>query len=538
MPFSQEVRDPNNPNSETILLDERRAAVQARLPLMLVRDLVGRLWGEAHRPTIVVRNDPETSAWIQAFVRDTSFWLTLIESSWSGASGSTCIVLRVLGDSGEIDDPDTGTIVRSPIGAGRFFAEVWPTKECQPVFKRSRPSELASLERIQIVSADTLRAEGYNVEALERKWQDAKFGRSVTGRARNQSRGSALTSPTWALRMLLDTKAETWYEPIPMWLYNSSDFQRSEWTQDSNRTFNHELGEVPARWARPIPFPASSYPDGLCAFEPVIDFQFRIDRTLSQIGRAFDYVGDPQLAIERGDADARGEFGQTDGAENAGADAVIDGKASYVEISGEGLRVAIDQYVKALMRLGREVGGGSRIDEEQSMGSVSGTAMRLLNSALDTLVGILRITLGERLMVDLLRLAMRMALKVNVELPMLKAIAKQSEIDGEISPDPQAMIDCQWPDAYAPTGQDLLFQVQAIETAAADTDGPPLMSFATAVSSVASLFGTQDAKQEEADIIGEVQLRQSLQPVDPAAANDPRDAGKGPNSHAAPASKN
>jgi hypothetical protein len=522
IPFSQEVQDPHNTRSETILLDERRASVQYRLPLMLVRDVVGRLWGEAHRPTVVARGDKNTAAWLQAFVRDTTFWLTLIEASWAGASGSTCIVLRVLGDAEDVEID--GKKISRPKGPGRFFAEVWPTKECSPVFDRNRPGELLSLERVQTISVDTLRADGYPIDALEKKWENKKLGRSGDQQA---SARATLVSDKWALRLVLDRKAETWYEPIPLWLYNRDDFQKSEWIKDRNRTFDHELNETPARWARPIPFPAATFPDGLSLFEPVIDFQFRIDRTLSQTGRALDYVGDPQLSVKAGDESGNGEFGSDDGAEIAGATGIITGDAKYVEITGEGLRVAIEHYCKQLIRLAREVGGGSRIDEDQNVGAMSGTAMRLMNAALDVLAGILRITLGEKLFVDLLRLAMRMSAAVNVELPSLPAILAQQGEGATGKPDPAALLDLTWPDAYAPMGQDLLFQVQAVELAASATNGPPLISFATAVATLASLFGTQDPKQEEADIIADTQLRAQLSPTEAAAPEDPRDAGKG-----------
>jgi hypothetical protein len=515
-PFSQEFQDPNNESSQRILLDDRRAAVQSRLPLMLVRDVVGRLWGEAHRPNVVVREDSATAAWVQAFIRDTTFWLTLIEASWAGSSGSTVVVLRVLGKSERVQGDDGGGTKRVPIGSGRFYAEVWPTKECSPVFSREAPGELAKLPRVQLMEADTLRAEGYDVDALEAKWQDKKFGRTVAGRARSFARQTQ-TSDQWALRVVLDATSETWYEPIPQWVFNADDFTDAEWIKDLDRSFDHGLGETPARWGRPIPFPSSTFPDGMCLFEPVIDFQFRIDRTLSQTGRAFDYAGDPQLSHEPGDGgDGTGAFGgdAADAGLDGGAVGVIDGKAEFVEISGEGLRAAIEAYVMVLRRLAREVGGGSRIDEEKAAGAMSGVAMRLLNASLDVLAGILRITLGEKLFIDTIRLAMRIAQQVDVSLPSLKAIAKQmstaeTPVDVASAPNPDALIDLQWPDAYAPTGQDLLYTVQAIKMAAGNLAkvGPPIISEQTGVNAAASLFGVVDATKELADILVDAQTR-------------------------------
>ncbi len=509
--FSQELRNPNSPStSERIPLDDRRAAAQFRAAWILVRDVVGRLWGENARPIVVVPDDAETGVWVQAFMRDAAFWLTLIEATFEGSLGSVAVVLRILGDSETVEKD--GVKTRIPKGKGRYHAEIWPAKECQPVFSRVRPNELDSLTRTYVVTDDTLRADGYDVDELEQTWREKRFGRSSAGRSRTLQRREA-TSSDWVLRVRLDARAETWYEPVPQWLYERSDFEADrELVVDTERSFAHALEETPARWARPLPFRHKNFPDGLCLFEPVIDFQFRIDRTLSQTGRAFDYAGDPQLAwVDEPNAGA-GEFGEQDAPTAAGASDVIPvtakGGAEFVEISGEGLRVAIEIYIKLLIRLAREVGGGSRIDDESKAGTqMSGVAMRLLNSALEALAGILHITLGEKLLVDLLRLAMRMAVKVDVDLPSLPALLKRNEVAAK-EPDPHAVIELQWPDIAPPTGQELLFTVQAIKMACADLPevGPPIIAHKTAVANAAPYFDVQDSENEQSDIVGDLQV--------------------------------
>lgn len=509
VPFSQELRDPSRPNSERIRLDERRAALQFRLPWIITRDIVGRLWGEAHRPNIVVKGDDDiTSAWIAAFLHDTRFWLTLIEASWEGAVGSVAVVLRVLGDSDIVDG------VRKPRGPGRFYAEAWPSKECSPVFDRNRPGELSRLPRTWVVDADALRADGYDVEALDLEWRNKKFGSSARGRAWT-AQWKREGAESWVLRVLLDKTSETWYKPVPQWMYERDDFRDADFVVDADRSFTHGLGEVPARWGRPIPLRHSRFPDGLCLFEPVIDYQFRIDRTLSQTGRAFDYAGDPQMAIVEGGGDGGSAFGDDDIEPSASPTDIIPvperGGAEFVEISGDGLRVAIETYVKLLVQLAREVGSASRIDHDAKVGStLSGVAMKLLDAALDTLVGILHITLGEHLFVDLLRLAMRISQKVDVDLPSLQARLREAKATGG-DPDPNAVIELPWPDACPPTGQDLLYTVQAI--IAALEKG--LITHETAVANAAPYFDVQNANAEAESVLAQAPaLHELLNPSD------------------------
>ncbi len=528
-PFSRELRDPNSPNSGRVLLNERRAAVQYREPWILVRDVVGRLWGENHRPNVIVRGeDAYTKAWISSFMRDSSFWLTLIEASWEGSVGSVAIVLRVLGASDEVKDETTGQVTRKPRGPGRFYAEIWPSKECKPVFRRDQPGELASLTRTYEVDADALTADGYDIAVLDQKWRTKKFGRSSRGVSWNQQRRQVKDGESWTLRVTLDDKAETWFEPVPTWLYERDDFADSDFELDKRRTFTHGLGETPAKWGRPIPFRHTTFPDGLCFFEPTIDYQFRIDRTLSQTGRAFDYAGDPQLAYVEAAGDGGSEFGESLGPDSASVTDVITvgakGGAEFIEISGEALRIAIEIYVKTLVQLARTVGGGSQIDHESKTGtSLSGTAMKLLNAALDVLVGILRITLGEQFFVGALRLAMRMADKVEVGLPSLSIALEEAKKCGSKAKalDPEAVIELQWPDANPPTGQDLFYTVQAIKLAAsAGTVSPPIISHETAIANAAPYFDVQAADQEQADIFVEAQMRATLAQSD-SSASDP-----------------
>jgi hypothetical protein len=482
-------------------LDERRAAVEVRLPWMLVREIVGETWGEEHRPNILVHDDDYTATWVAAFLAESSLWLTMIEASIEASVGSAAVVMRVLGD-------DSG----SP---GRYYFEVWPAKECIPLFVRHQPDKLRELSRTYFVAADTLRSEGYDVDALEEEWENKRFGRTAAGRRRSVAQKNA-TTDEWVIRVVLDANAEMWYQPVPRWYYEQEDWTDAEWILDEDRTFTHGLGEVPAVWLRPLPFRHKMFPDGLCLFEPAINFQFRIDRTLSQTGRAFDYAGDPQLAVTRG-TEGAGSFGDDDELEEVGATASDmielgpEGKAEFVEISGDGLRVAIESYVKMLMQLAREVAGMSMIDNESKPGvTTSGVALKLLRNAIRTIVGVLRITLGEQGLLPLVRMAMRVAQRVNVDLPSLAARLQRNEATGTL--DPEAFMELQWPNAYQPEGQDKLYEVQALKAAVSAINGPPLISMETGIANAAPLFDVQDSAKELDAVLRDASLLAKLQP--------------------------
>lgn len=488
--FSQERRGADGWTGDRVLLDDRRAAVQDRLPAELTRDLAGMIFGESHRPTVIVKDDKTTSDWVQAFVKDTGLWLTMLRVVWAGAIGSACVVLRVLGE-GETD-ADGGFV---PNGKGAYHFEVWPTYQCRPVFRRTAPSELQSVERVWFVGEDALHADGYDVAALKAEWERKKLNRRQPG-ANTAASLLRNARSDWAMRLTLDENAETWCKPVPRWIYERADWKESDWESDTERSIEHALGEVPARWIRPLPLDDDDlFPDGLCLFEPVIDFQFRIDRTLSQVGRAFDYAGDPQMVQILGGGGGGG-FGDLDEDLAVGGTASDvmtvskDGDVKFIEARGDALAVAIETYVKTLRDAAREAGAMSRITPDgNARTELSAVAMKMLNYAQTVVADILRITVGEQGMIPLIRLGMRLWSKVEVALPSFSDEQGNPRSD---DPDAAARIDASWPDYYELHGQDKLFEVQA--TVGAREGG--LISSETAVGNTAGLFDVQDSADE------------------------------------------
>lgn len=517
-PFSREY--PGRNDQRRISLDDRRASVQYQLPMMIARDLSTRVFGESGRPAILARVDEYTNAWVQAFIEDTNIWYTYIDASWQSSVGAACIVTRVLAEENEGDGEDVDT--NAP---GRFYHEVWPAVECQPVFKRTAPNKLLELTRTYFIDREQLAGDGYDVEAIDRKWADRKFGRTkvqkrISNYARNQQTPK---TQEWVMRCIINARTEAWFEPIPKWLFELEEFDdQKDWDLDEERTFDHELGEVPAVWIRALPTRHSKFPDGASTFEAAIDYQFRIDRTLSQIGRAFDYVGDPQLALKRGSGGS-GDFGEPDTDIGATASDVVDiepdGDAKFLEIRGEGLQIAIDSYVASLRRLAREVSAASRIDPESSPREMSGVAMRMLEHALFGVVGILRVSQGDMGLIPHIRMCLRIAERIKVELPSLAAKLEESAIaSGEINPG--AALEVQWPPLPEPSGADKLAEVQSIMLAANPATGAPGISQETKVANLAPMYDVRDSVKELSAIVSETDEKQQndLQIADQQAA--------------------
>jgi len=510
---------------------------------------VGLLFGEDHRPLVIskdektpresqgsggqstARRETPTTDWIAAFIKDTQFWLTMMDATWQGSVGSAFVVLRVLGKQKDVPgdpDPESGepTSRREPDGPGKYFFELWPAEQCTPVFDRQSPDDLISVNREYFISEDSLRAQGYDVDAIVQQW-NAKGNRAWKNAARiyAQSQVGMNAKQDWVLRVTLDTKAETWYEPVPRFIYERRDWKQSSWILDTGRTFDHELGEVPGQWVRPFPIDADDlYPDGACIFDAVIDYQFRIDRTVSQTGRALDYAGDPQMAriLAAGPEAAAGKFGfGTDVAMGGTASDVLESSAGgdlkFVEITGQGLEVAIDTYVETLRDLAREAGAMSRVTPDSKTGAsgpLSAAAMKLLNFAQLVLCGILRQTCGEHAGSRLLRLAMRMADKVDVALPSLQDASS-------VKPDAEANLEWQWPDYYELHGQEKLFEVQA----AAISKDNNFISQETGIANVGAMYDVQNVSDERErieadqanDVAQEVTRQEALNKVTPPA---------------------
>lgn len=516
--FSKE-RDGDGLTGKRILLDKRRPAVQLKLPKQLVREQCGLIFGEDHRPMVLVKPDeddqdggdkqktppkpitpnapakpqrselPEsdpTNEWIAAFVHDTRMWAVLMDGLWKGSVGSCAIVLRVLGKTRSEPDPDDETkTLTVDDGAGRYYFEVWRGEECTPKFHPAIPDELTEIDRRYFIGEDALKAQGYNVEALKEKYKDTA----------GQKRRNAYVGQSWACRLTLNATEEIWYVPVPRHIYEAKDWKDSAWARDEDRSFAHKLDEVPAYWELPLPIDSDElFPDGACLFEDVIDPEFRANRTISQAGRALDYTGDPQMARLLGDAKsgkvAATEFGKSVAVGGSASD-ILEGDAKFVEITGQGLEIAIDTYLAAVADYAKASGAMSRITPDSKTGAqpdLSSVAMKLLNFSQLVLSGILRETAAEWPGDRLLRLAMRMAEKVDVELPSLK--------DKSIVPDQTARFEWQWPAYYEPHGQEKLFEIQAIDEAKKGG----LISQETAVANTAPMFDVTDTAAERSKI--------------------------------------
>jgi hypothetical protein len=505
--FSQE-RTGNGWDGDRVLLDDRRASVEDQLPAEAAREMCGLLFGESHRPVISARDDENTTKWINAFIRDAHFWLIMMQVLWEASVGSTCLVLRVLGKQ-EVNAQGGFT----PKGKGAYYFEIWPAHECRPTFHRTAPGELKQVERIWFLGSDALTADGYNVEELLTLWrQNARAMRIRRPTVVSSSSAKAAQSDEndWVLRIILDQKGEQWFIPTPRWIYERTDWKDSKFRPDGERTFIYkdkgvEINETPARWIVPLPLNRDLAPDGCSLFGDVlVNYQFRIDRTLSQTGRAFDYAGDPQLAKILEGAAGNPDFGSFESELAVGGTAsdVLEqtgGDIKFVEAKGDALAVAIEKYVPALKDAARATSAMSRITpDNKSLTQLSAVAMKILNAAQYALADVLRITVGEDAGTAILKLAMRLALTVDVALPTLEE---------NVQPNPEAILDHSWPEYIESHGQDKLFEVQSL----AQSVEAGLLSRETGVANAAPMFDVQNAAEEHNRIQDEQKTNQQTE---------------------------
>jgi hypothetical protein len=226
--------------------------------------------------------------------------------------------------------------------------------------------------------------------------------------------------------------------------------------------------------------------DGKCTFAKAIDTNIEIDYLLSQGGRALKYQSDPTLLIKE---PATGQGGTlTKGAGNA-ITVGADGDAKLLEMSGDGTN-ALLEYVRLARQVALESIHGNKADADKIAAAQSGRAMELMNQALIWLADKLRISYGEKGLLQLYRM-------------IAKASQKAQLVDSEgqkIAPiateKPFAL---KWPAWYAPTWSDKLNEANALT---ALTQGN-MLSKETATASLIEQYDVEDLPGELARIAKE-----------------------------------
>jgi len=418
-------------------LKDRRPAGEYRLPAIITRDTVAMMFSESTFPTIVFENEADTEG-AQLIISKGRLRSIMFDSATEGGSGSSCIIAEAFpGDTK---------------GNHNLFVDTWPTYECDPVFKRNNPGVLDKITRTWYVSRDSLSADGYDLDALERTWKKYIIEKKLEKEYQYESDKKLFEE--WYIRRELNSDESVWYIPTPLKIYHKKHWD--DWKKDADRSTKHSLGFVNVLWI--VNLTEDVLPDGVCTFDGAINNQFVIDRVLSTGQQAIVTAGSPILAISKpGGQQTFGAEGSTNnpgaGGMNITPDSVLEVEESngawLVQMSAEST-MALDTYVRLLRGLSIENCAGSRISEDGVGGKESGYAMELLNQALVWLAGHLRHSYGEPGLVALVR----MIAKIHDKYPITSLVKAKFDPDAELK-------EISWGPYYEPSGQDKLFEVQA-----------------------------------------------------------------------------
>jgi hypothetical protein len=416
---------------EYIPLRQRRPSVRFALCSEVVDDSVGLLFSEEHFPTVTSEN-ADAAETLEAIAKDCYLNEVMIDAATRGSVGSAAVQLRVL--------------------KNRLFFSVMNTQFLTPVWQDDAPDTLAKVVELYKTKGRALKALGYPIP------------------------DDMLAQDHW-FRREWNSGVEAWFNPMPV----TKDNDPEAMTPDASRSVSHKLGFVPIVWMKNLP--GGDEIDGKCTFAKAIDTNIEIDYLLSQGGRALKYQSDPTLLIKE---PATGQGGTlTKGAGNA-ITVGADGDAKLLEMSGDGTN-ALLEYVRLARQVALESIHGNKADADKIAAAQSGRAMELMNQALIWLADKLRISYGEKGLLQLYRM-------------IAKASQKAQLVDSEGQKIPPIATDkplaLKWPAWYSPTWADKTNEASTLSTL---TSGG-LLSKETATASIAEQYDVEDVPAELARI--------------------------------------
>lgn len=423
-----------NDADEYIPLRNRRPSVRFALCSEVVDDSVGLLFSEEHFPTVTSEN-ADAAEGLERIAKDCYLNEVMIDAATRGSVGSAAVQLRVL--------------------KNRLFFNVMCTQFLTPEWQDDAPDTLAKVVELYKTKGRALKALGYTI-ADDDAAKDFWFRRE------------------W------DASAESWFDPMPV----SKDNDPEKMKPDEKRSVSHKLGFVPIVWMKNLP--GGDDIDGKCTFAKAIDTNIEIDYLLSQGGRALKYASDPTLLIKE---PATGQGGTlVKGAGNA-ITVGADGDAKLLEMSGDGTN-ALLEFVRLARQVALESIHGNKADADKIAAAQSGRAMELMNQALIWLADKLRISYGEKGLLQLYRMIAKASQKAQL------VDSEGQKIEPIATDKPFAL---KWPNWYAPTFTDKLNEAN---TLTALTQGR-LLSNETATGSIAEQYDVEDLPAELARIAKE-----------------------------------
>lgn len=396
-----------------IPLHRRQPSVTYNLCKVVVDDSVSLLFGENHFPQVMC-DDQILIKQLNDIVREAYIEKVMIDAATSGSVGSVVLFVRIF--------------------EGKIFVEVKSTQYLTPQFDPNNPFKLIKLTEKYKVKGKDLKALGY--DNIDKDNQYYWFQRE------------------W------DENSEIFYLP----------FKANQEPQvDNQKTFQHQLGLVPAIWIKNLPKPGCKgidEIDGQCTFKPALDANIEIDYLLSQGGRALKYSADPLIVFKMEDDFAlssqataiAGDISGTKKITRTASNAFVLGPnddSKLLEINGKACEATI-AHVTKLRELALESIHGNRANADKVNAAQSGSAQKEMNQALIWLADKLRISYGN----CGLLLLFKMIIEISHKKPLL--------VNGEIvkNMNQKSVLSLKWPHWYPPTPSDRLQTANSLKVLA------------------------------------------------------------------------
>lgn len=458
---------------DTMPLKYRRPTAPAYLCRSIVKRFTGLLFSTKRRPRAKAAGDEASTEWLDAFIRATRFWHRwILARDYGGAVGSVAVGFKFVG--------------------GRPQVEVHDPRWCRPTLRDRDTGELARLEK---------------------KYMYEEEVRGPDGRMR--------PAWFWYRRVISRERDEVWSR-VP-----ADEFEpgrEPDWRAVPSESVQHNLGFCPVVWVQNEP--CQDDVDGDCDCEGAFDLITAADGLLAQAHRGTLKNADPTTVVSTSAQMAEVRKGSDN------AIKLPDGSASYLEMTGSGVKAAEDLADKLegrALRLARCVlddnfDGPARTEEE----------VRSNYSAMLERADVFREQYGQAAQA-LLEMACRAAATMDAGVVrrrrsdgLPEIVRGQVVLPGYSGPAPKAdvVVELSWPD-YIEAGPQGVST--AVDAAVKAKDGG-LIDRHSATAYVARHFGVEDPQAmadqldaEEAER-SEAMMQQMTGGADPSGEDDQQGA--------------
>jgi len=404
---------------------ERRPSVRLNLPILGAKLTSRKLFAGKHAPRLVHKDEKIQDA-LKWLARTAKIDWHMLGAVRMGQSGSVALTFAIVDEIPVIN--------------------VWAGKHCVPKF-----DDADQLTELVLC---------YTVPGYE--WMASNEG------TRTDCDGKPIdvNGDYWYIRTYNDADIVTWqaipagdWEPVTGFI----DSTKRDKIKELDKV-PHNAGFVPAMWLRNMP--NGNNVDGESSFgRNALSNCIHIDYTLSQLGRGINYMAAPQLMVKGRVMNYEKTYGNThvfgpahmlnlpmDRSDPGGA-GVSGADAKMIEMTGDGIKVGMENWVERIKVWTLELMSISRKDPNNIKGAMSGKAIELLDEDFIDFVQILRTSYGEYGSLEVAKRLSEMLIAAGHE--KFKGISEKA-IDE---------IEQEWPRLYSPDPEEIKQLVEGISGA-------------------------------------------------------------------------